>query len=50
MVQMGGFARFYELLDSHITAVYVESQDEDVNVMTLETLAAHWNLAVERDI
>ena len=35
---------FTKHVDSHITAVYAESQDEDANVMTLETLAAHWNL------
>ena len=42
VVQPGGFARFYELVDSQLTAEYAESPDEDANVMTLETLAAHW--------
>ena len=35
---VGWIRGFYELVDSHITAVFTESQDEDANVMTLETL------------
>ena len=39
----GGFARFYELVDPQLTAVYAESPDDRRERHdSIETLAAHW--------
>ena len=38
-----GFVRFYELVDSQLTAVYAESPDEKRERHdSIETLTAHW--------